>query len=144
MVASRDMRPRKMNSSEFCRSNVFIARSPRLGRRVELVSSQYEAWLFIEFDPQLELFCERPPMEIDLLPLEGKVQPLDYWVVTKAGEQYGVLIYHEKSMSARGRSLDLIERSIDRANIGVSFGVPTTCESVLCTFATLSNFYPWC
>lgn len=117
MVASRDMRPRKMSSSEFYRSNVFIARSPRLGRRVELVSSQYEAWLFIEFDPQIEWFCERPPMGIDLLPLEGKVQPLDFWVVTQTGEQYGVLIYHEKSMSARGRSLDLIERSIERANI---------------------------
>ncbi|CAD7716538.1 hypothetical protein LMG31886_21570 [Xanthomonas hydrangeae] len=117
MVASRDMRPRKMSSSEFYRSNVFIARSPRLGRRVELVSSQYEAWLFIEFDPQIEWFCERPPMEIDLLPLERKVQPLDFWVVTRTGEQYGVLIYHEKSMSARGRSLDLIGRSIDRANI---------------------------
>lgn len=64
MVASRDMRPRKMSSSEFYRSNVFIARSPRLGRRVELVSSQYEAWLFIEFDPQIEWFCERPQWKL--------------------------------------------------------------------------------
>ncbi|AJC44792.1 hypothetical protein SB85_02450 [Xanthomonas sacchari] len=111
------MRPREMSSSEFYRSNVFIARSPRLERKVELVSSQYEAWLFIEFDPEIDWFCERPPLGIDLLPLEGQSHALDFWVVTRKGEQYGVLIYHEQAMSARGRSLDLIERSIDRANI---------------------------
>ncbi|WP_338339540.1 hypothetical protein [Xanthomonas euvesicatoria] len=117
MVASKNMRPREMSSSEFYRSNVFIARSPRLGRRVELVSSQYAAWLFLEFDPHIEWFCERPPLGIDLLPLEGRVLPLDFWVVAQKGEQHGVLVYNAKAMSARGLGLDLIERSIDRTKM---------------------------
>jgi hypothetical protein len=78
--------------------------------------NQFDAWHVVEFDPQSTWFCERPPIELDLLPLAGKRRPLDFWVRRQSGEQTGIVVY-----DPRGRDktcpFDLLERSLRAAKI---------------------------
>ena len=92
--ASSHFTPRKITDAQFRRSNVFVAWSRKAGRRVRLIGPiQYDAWLLIEFDPDVAWFCERPPVDLELIPLEGKFRPLDFWARRRSGKQFGVVLH---------------------------------------------------
>ena len=107
-------KPRKISDAEFRRSNVFVAWSRKAGRRVRLIGPrQYDAWLLVEFDPNVAWFCERPPVHIELLPLVGKQWPLDFWLRQRSGRQSGVVLYDAALERDRGYPIDALERSIN-------------------------------
>ncbi|MBZ4039094.1 MAG: hypothetical protein A2579_05375 [Lysobacterales bacterium RIFOXYD1_FULL_69_11] len=119
--AGPQFNPRKIGGAEFRRSNVFVAWSAKSNRHVHLIGpSQYDAWLLIEFDPDIAWFCERPPIFIDLLPLEGKRRALDFWLKRQSGRQAGVVLYDIRSTRDKALSPDLLKRSIE--------GSKLTCE----------------
>ena len=107
-------KPRKIGDAEFRRSNVFVAWSGKVGRQIQLIGpNQYDAWLLVEFDPDAAWFCERPPIHIELLPLEGKRRPLDFWVRRRSGKQFGVVLYDATLARDKACPLDLLNRSIE-------------------------------
>jgi hypothetical protein len=99
------------------RSNVFVAWSRKLGRRVHLIGpNQFDAWHVVEFDPGTSWFCERPPIELDLLPLQGKRRPLDFWVRRRSGEQTGIVV-HDPAARDKSCPMDLLKRSLEAAKL---------------------------
>ncbi|MDR3443704.1 hypothetical protein [Dyella sp.] len=67
--------PLKIGQGEFLRSNVFVSWSPKLDREIRLIGpSAFDAWLIIEFDPDIVDFCERPPLDLCLSQNDDKVK----------------------------------------------------------------------
>lgn len=111
-------KPRKISDAEFQRSNVFVAWSAKLGRQVQLIGpNQYDAWLQIEFGPDVAWLCERPPIHIELLPLEGKRRALDFWVRQHSGKQFGVVLHDGALARDKTCPLDLLKRSIEASKL---------------------------
>lgn len=107
------LKPRKLGNAEFMRSNVFVAWSRKIGRRVNLIGpTRYDAWLVVEFDSQAVWFCERPPIDLELLPLEGKRCPLDFWLRKKSGEQVGIVVHDPAATRDKSLTIDLLQRSL--------------------------------
>lgn len=116
-VSSPQLKPKKLSNPELLRSNVFVAWSRKIGRHVNLIGpNQFDAWHVVEFDPVTIWFCERPPIDLDLLPLEGKQRPLDFWVRRRTGEQTGVVV-HDPGARDKACPIDLLRRSIEAAKI---------------------------
>lgn len=115
---SPQFKPRKISDAQFRRSNVFVAWSRKVGRRVRLIGpTQYDAWLMVEFDPEITWFCERPPIDIELLPLEGKRRPLDFWARRRTGKQFGVVLHDVALARDKTCPLDLLKRSIEASKL---------------------------
>lgn len=115
---SQQFQPRKLSDSQFRRSNVFIAWSHKAGRQVSLIGpTQYDSWLMVEFDSAIEWFCERPPMDIQLLPLEGKSRPLDFWIRLRSGKQYGVIVHDAELARDKSCPIDLLKRSLEASKM---------------------------
>lgn len=115
---SPQFKPRKISDAQFRRSNVFVAWSRKVERRVHVIGpSQYDAWLLVEFDPGVGWFCERPPVDIELLPVEGKRRPLDFWLRRRSGKQSGVVLHDAALARDKACPLDLLERSIARSEL---------------------------
>lgn len=111
-------KPRRIGDAEFRRSNIFVAWSGKLGRQIQLIGpSQYDAWLLIEFDPDAAWFCERPPINIELLPFEGKRRPVDFWVRRRSGRQFGVVLFDATLARDKACPLDLLKRSIEASKL---------------------------
>ncbi len=116
--AGPQFKPRKISDAEFRRSNVFVAWSGKVGRQVQLIGpNQYDAWLLIEFGPDVAWLCERPPIYIELLPLEGKRRPLHFWVRQRSGKQFGVVLYDVALARDKACPLDLLKRSIEASKL---------------------------
>jgi hypothetical protein len=108
-----DLKPRPLTPGQFRRSNVFVAYSRKLDRSVDLIGpTLHDAWLMLEFDPGVAWFCERPPHDIDLLPLEGKQRPIDFWVCEVSGRNAQIIVYCPEVAQDKKISLDLLKRSI--------------------------------
>lgn len=111
------LKPRKLGNAEFLRSNVFVAWSRKLQRRAYLIGpNQFDAWHVIEFDAATPWYCERPPIELDLLPLVGKRRPLDFWLHRQSGEQTGVIV-HDPAARDKSLPMDLLRRSLESAKL---------------------------
>ena len=116
--AGPQFKPRKISDAEFRRSNVFVAWSGKARRQVQLIGpNQYDSWLLIEFDPDVVWFCERPPIYIELLPLEGKRRPIDFWVRRSSGRQSGVVLHDVALARDKACPLDLLKRSIEASKL---------------------------
>lgn len=116
--ASSQFKPRKITDAQFRRSNVFVAWSGKASRQVQLIGpTQYDAWLLIEFDPDVAWFCERPPIDIELLPLEGKRRSLDFWARRRSGKQFGVVLHDAALARDKACPLDLLKRSIEASKL---------------------------
>ncbi len=108
--------PRRMGRGEFMGSNVFISWSLRLGREVEIIGpTLYDAWLIVEFDPQIVEYCERPPISVDLAGEAGSNRPVDFWLKRVDGKQYGIIVFDPGLSRDRKLSLEAFQRSIKRS-----------------------------
>lgn len=117
-MASEKLTPRKIGDPEFFRSNVFVSWSPRLGREVRIIGpTLFDAWLIIEFDTDIVEYCERPPLDLQLLPLDGKVRPIDFWVRRRSGKLVNIIVHDVALKRDRVQPLDLLERSIASAKV---------------------------
>ena len=116
--AGSSFKPRKISDAQFRRSNVFVAWSRKAGRRVHLIGpTQHDVWLMLEFDPDVVWFCERPPIDIELLPLEGKRRALDFWARRHSGKQFGVVLHDVALARDKACPLDLLQRSIEASKL---------------------------
>ena len=108
-----ELKPRPLTAAQFKRSNVFLAYSRKLDRQVELVGpTLYDAWLILEFDPRLAWYCERPPHDIELLPIKGKRRPIDFWTCEASGRNAQIVVYSPEVALDKTITLDHLERSI--------------------------------
>lgn len=118
MDASPQFKPRKLTNAEFQTSNVFAAWSRKIGREVRLIGpNQYDAWLQLEFDPEVVWFCERPPIYIELLPLVGKKRAVDFWVRQRTAKQLGVVLHDVALARDKSCPVDLLKRSIEQSKL---------------------------
>jgi hypothetical protein len=105
--------PLKISQGEFLRSNVFISWSPKLEREVRLLGpSFFDAWLTIEFTPDIVEFCERPPSALQLSPNEGAMRNFDFWLRNKSGSQAYAILYDPELGRNSQVSLELLERAV--------------------------------
>lgn len=108
-----DLKPRLLTPAQFKRSNVFLAYSRKLDRQVDLIGpTLYDTWLILEFDPGVVWFCERPPHDIELLPIEGKQRPIDFWTRDASGRNAQIIVYAPEVALDKTITLDRLERSI--------------------------------
>ncbi len=137
-------KPRKISDAEFRRSNVFVAWSRKAGRRVRLIGpSQYDAWLLVEFDPDVTWFCERPPIDIQLLPLAGKGRSLDFWLRRRSGQQSGVALYDAALGRDKAYPLSLLERSIESSALKCEVWQATDMRSRTTYLRNLKQLQPF-
>lgn len=136
--------PRKITDAEFRRSNVFVAWSKKAGRRVRLIGpTQYDAWLLIEFDPDVLWFCERPPIDIELMPLEGKRRPLDFWARRRSGKQFGVVLHDMALARDKACPFDLLNRSIEASKLKCEIWLASDMRSRLVYVRNLKELQPF-
>lgn len=137
-------KPRKITDAQFRRSNVFVVWSRKAARRVKLIGpTQYDAWLLIEFDPDVAWFCERPPIDIELLPLEGKRRPLDFWGRRRSGEQFGVVLHDVVLTRDKACPLDLLKRSIEASKLKCEIWQASDMRSRLIYVRNLKELQPF-
>lgn len=137
-------KPRKITDAEFRRSNVFVAWSRKAGRRVRLIGpTQYDAWLMIEFDPDVAWFCERPPIDIELMPLEGKRRPLDFWARRRSGKQFGVVLHDMALARDKACPHDLLKRSIEASKLKCEVWQASDMRSRLIYVRNLKELQPF-
>ena len=137
-------KPRKITDAQFRRSNVFLAWSRKAGRRVQLIGpTQYDAWLLIEFDPDVAWFCERPPIDIELMPLEGKRRPLDFWARRRSGKQFGVVVHDVVLARDKACPLDLLKRSIEASKLKCEVWQASDMRSRLIYIRNLKSLQPF-
>jgi len=117
---AESLSPRPFRKGEFDRSNVFVVYSRKVEREIKVIGpANFDAWLLIEFDVDIINFCERPPLDLTLMPTkEGKHRPYDFWVLHRRGGQHGLIVY-DPQLPRDGRlPVDLLKRSVaevDRA-----------------------------
>lgn len=105
--------PLKIGQGEFLRSNVFISWSPKLEREIRLIGpSSFDAWLAIEFTPDIVEFCERPPAALQLSPHDGATRNFDFWLRKKSGGHAYVILYDPALGRDSQVPLELLERAI--------------------------------
>lgn len=116
MAITLPMKSKPMPTSLFEQSNVFTACSPRMyGRKITVLGpTNYDVFLILEFDPNISAFCERPPITLKLNSDEKRTRDLDFWVVKKDGEHYG-LIVSGSTMSDTELANDVLARSALRS-----------------------------
>lgn len=142
--ASSQFKPRKITDAQFRRSNIFVAWSRKAGRRVQLIGpTQHDAWLLIEFDPDVEWFCERPPIDIRLLPLEGKQRALDFWARRRSGKQFGVVLHDFALARDKACSVDLLQRSIEASKLNCEIWQAPDMRSRLIYVRNLKELQPF-
>lgn len=111
-------KPLKIGQGEFLRSNVFISWSPKLDREVRLIGpSSFDAWLLIEFTPDIVEFCERPPSALQLSPNSDAARNFDFWFRSKSGVLAYVILYDPEFGRDNQVSPQLLERAIRRSGI---------------------------
>lgn len=142
--ASPQFKPRKISDAQFGRSNVFVAWSGRLDRRVQLIGpAQYDAWLVLEFDPDVAWFCERPPIDIELMPLDGKRRPLDFWARRRSGKQFGVALHDAALARDKKCPLDLLKRSVEASKLKCEIWQASDMRSRLIYVRNLKELQPF-
>lgn len=110
--------PLKIGQGEFLRSNVFVSWSPKLDREIRLIGpSAFDAWLIIEFDPDIVDFCERPPLDLNLSQNDDKVRRLDFWIRRKSGMQTGIVLHDPTLSRDAGLPIELLQRAIERSDV---------------------------
>ncbi|WP_445147370.1 hypothetical protein [Dyella sp. Tek66A03] len=116
-ASSQKLVPLKIGQAEFLRSNVFVAWSPKMGREIRLVGpGLFDAWLLLEFDPDVIEFCERPALAIGLSVNEERSRSLDFWVRRRSGLQHGVVVHDAVLSRDASIPLELLQRSVERAD----------------------------
>lgn len=107
--------PTALARKDLSSENTFEFWSRKLGRHVVVFGpSRFDAALILEFDRDVAAYCERPPMQLDLLPAgQGRVRPLDFWVERRNGGQVGVLVFEPTPMLSE----DLLRRSMQEAGV---------------------------
>lgn len=107
--------PISLERRELTRHNTFEFWSRKLGRAVVLLGpTQFDAALLLEFNRDVLSYCERPAMQLDLLPEgSGRSRALDFWVERRNGHQVGILVFEAN----RHISEDLLRRSLDAAGL---------------------------
>ena len=118
--AQEGLSPRPFRKGEFDKSNVFVAYSRKVEREIKVIGpANFDAWLSIEFDVDIDIFCERPPLDLALMPVkEGKHRPYDFWVRHRRGRQHGLIVYDPQLPRDRRMPIELLKRSaaeVDRA-----------------------------
>lgn len=110
---SESLSPRQFRKGEFDRSNVFVAYSRKVDREIKVIGpTNFDAWLLLEFDVDIINFCERPPLDLALMPAkEGKHRPYDFWVRHRRGRQHGLIVYDPQLPRDCRLSVDLLKRS---------------------------------
>ncbi len=140
----QQFKPRKITDAEFRRSNVFVAWSRKAGRRVRLIGpTQHDAWLLLEFDPDVAWFCERPPIEIELIPLEGKRRSLDFWACRRSGTQFGVVLHDVTLARDKTCPHDLLKRSIEASKLKCEVWQASDMRSRLTYVRNLKELQPF-
>jgi len=110
--------PLKIGQGEFLRSNVFISWSPKLDREIRLIGpSAFDAWLTIEFDPDIVDFCERPPLNLRLSQNDDKIRRLDFWIHRRSGIQTGVILHDPTLSRDASLPIELLQRAIERSEL---------------------------
>ena len=142
--AGPQFKPRKITDAEFRRSNVFVAWSRKAGRRVQLIGpTQYDAWLLIEFDPDVKWFCERPPVDIELTPLEDRRRFLDFWAQRRSGKQFGVALHDVALSRDKACPIERLERSIDASKLKCEIWRASDMRSRLVYVRNLKQLQPF-
>jgi len=82
--------------------------------------SSFDAWLVLEFDPDVIEFCERPPKHLTLSQNDDKVRVLDFWIRRKSGAQAGVILYDPVMGRDADLPMELLQRAIHRSETSCS------------------------
>src|SRR4051794_25069246 len=95
VAASANLEPRLLGRRDLTRFNTFEFWSRKLERDVLLLGpSQFDASLILEFDHEIQRYCERPPLRIDILPHSEKMaRELDFWAERSNGQQFGIIVF---------------------------------------------------
>ena len=142
--ADPQFKPRQITDAQFRRSNMFVAWSSKAGRRVQLIGpTQYDAWLLVEFDPDVAWFCERPPIDIELMPLGGRRRPLDFWVRRRSGKQFGIVLHDAALARDRACPFDLLKRSIEASKLKCEIWQASDMRSRLIYVRNLKELQPF-
>lgn len=117
-------KPRSLTERELSREDVYLGRSPKLGRTVALVGiARLCFWLEREFDPATEVFVERP-RQLELY--EGRTVELDFWSRSSGGtERFWAMVGTDDSMISKGgiqpKDAALWDQAAHRAGLSLSF-----------------------
>lgn len=142
--ATPQFKPRTISSAEFRRSNLFMAWSRKLGRRVNLIGpTQYDAWLILEFDSDVKWFCERPPVHVELVPLEGKRRFLDFWAQRSSGMQFGVALHDVTLPNDKTCSFERLKRSLDVSKLKCEIWLGSDMRSRVVYVRNLKHLQPF-
>jgi len=107
--------PKPLGRGDLTSANTFEFWSRKLGRQVLVIGpSQFDAALILEFDPGVAAYCERPAIQVDLLPAgEGRFRAVDFWVERRTGRQAGLVVFEP----TKAVSDDLLRRSMQAAGL---------------------------
>ncbi|MBB1087682.1 hypothetical protein H4F99_04175 [Lysobacter sp. SG-8] len=96
-----------------------------------------------EFDSDVAWFCERPPIYLELLPLEGKRRPLDFWVRQRSGKQFGIVLHDVALARDKTCPLDLLKRSIKASKLKCEVWQPADIRSRKTYVRNLKELQPF-
>lgn len=109
------MRPRPISRGEFDQSNVFLWWSYKVSRQVGVTGvGSFCASLVLEFMPEIERYCERPPLGVRLRPGDSRERALDFWVRYRSGRQHGLLILEDDLLVEAESIRDHLAQAVDR------------------------------